>query len=282
MTKPVGPWKVRAVISLVCLVVLVACGSGSGAKKGPSLSGNWEMSLLRTGTTVVRQQSGFFLQSGTSLSGEFILTGNTACPGVGVAQGQVDGVNLALTLGQTGYAVSLTGTAASDGSSINGNYSILTAGCGNSSVGTWTAGRVTPLNANFQAEFTPDNPAKSVFHFDGTVTQGANTGGSQAILSGNMTSTDARCFSQATISGLISGTSVVFNLLTADGIAVGQMRGTACIFEDGTASQCTPDANTPGTMTGRYTFLSAHSDVLQATCDGGELGGISVMLQMTN
>ena len=123
----------------------------------------------------------------------------------------------------------LTGTATSNGSQMSGNYSILASPCGNSQVGTWTGDQVRPLTGNFQATFTSTDTPGLVFHFGGMIAQGPNSGGSTTSLTGTMTSTDAPCISAVSIAGQISGTSVVFNLLTPEGNAFGQFLGTTTV-----------------------------------------------------
>jgi len=185
--------------------------------------------------------SGFLLQSGNSLNGNFLISGS--CSGVGNVQGQLSGSNVSLSLDAADQSLNFTGTAKSDGTSMSGNYSVLAAGCGFSSPGTWTANRVSDLTGNFQGIFTSVITPNLTFHFSGTLTQGANTGSSYAALSGSMTSTDATCFTSASISGQISGTAVVFNLLNANGVALGKIDGNIAL-----------DASS---MSGNYYFINA-------------------------
>jgi hypothetical protein len=225
MEKQCGTMRWLIPVLVLCLIPLAACGNGGGGSQS-SLTGNWQATLTNSTTKAVKSESGFFIQSGNSLSGSVLLTGSTACAGVGSAQGQVSGLDIAIAVSQIGETVNLTGTAASDGSTISGDYSILASPCGNSQVGTWTATQVHPLTGSFQATFTSTKTSGLVFHFTGNITQGPNNGGSTASLSGNMTSTDAPCFSTAVVAGQISGTAVVFNLLSSEGVPLGQYTGT--------------------------------------------------------
>jgi hypothetical protein len=220
---------------LACLIViLTACGGGpqAGSPTSPtssgSLSGNWQM-VLQLNPTSAKAESGFILQSGQSLTGGLVISGRTLCAGLGSADGKLDGSNVAITVNQIAQTVALTGVVTSDGSSISGDYSILASGCGATQVGTWTASRVKPLNGNYTGTFTSGQNNGLVYDVAATVAQGPNTGTSTATLSGTMTSTNAPCFSTFTISGLIGGTSVVFNLLASDGTAVGLYRPTAAL-----------------------------------------------------
>jgi hypothetical protein len=240
---------------VVCLMaaLLTSCGSSSkGGTNAPGLSGNWQIALQNG--TLTRTQSGFVLQAGKALAGQFLLSGT--CAGLGSAQGTVNGSDVSLTVSQSAQTVGLTGSATGDGSSITGSYSILGSGCGSSETGTWTGTRVKTLTGSFNGMFTSGVAGVQPFSFSGNVTQGSNAGTSNATLSGSMTSTNAACFSSASITGLISGTAVVFNLATSEGISLGQFRGTA-----------SADATT---VTGSYDFQNARQAVLN--CPGGDFG----------
>jgi len=220
---------------LVCLAVATGCGAGN--KPPATIAGNWQMALSNNSGKV---PSGFLLQTGNALNGDFLISGN--CSGVGSAQGQLSGSNVSIIVNAADQTLNLTGTATSDGSSMSGGYSNLSSGCGFSETGNWTANRVKNLTGNFQGTFTSVVTDKLVFHFAGTVTQGVNTGSSFAALSGSMNSTDASCFSGASISGQISGTAVVLNLVNADGVALGKISTALAI-----------DASS---MSGDYAFIN--------------------------
>jgi hypothetical protein len=211
---------------LACLA-LTACGDGGGGSSDKQpLSGNWQLMLTNTATSAVKSESGFFVQSGKTLTGGLLLTGGTACPGVGSAQGQVDGSNVTINVSQVGETVNLTGTTAGGGSQMSGDYSIFASPCGANQVGTFTATQVHTLTGSFSATFTSGITHGLVMTFTGTVTQGPNSGASTTTLTGTMTSTYAPCLSTASVTGQISGTAVVFNLLTPEGTVAGQMVGT--------------------------------------------------------
>ncbi|MGO9085966.1 MAG: hypothetical protein ACLQBK_12120 [Candidatus Sulfotelmatobacter sp.] len=92
-----------------------------------------------------------------------------------------------------------------------------------------------------------------------TVTQGTNTGASFATLSGTMTSSNAPCGNNLTISGVVGGTSLVFNFLAPDGSAVGKFTGTT-----------STDAST---VTGTYDFVAENNGC------AGDSGTASVIQQ---
>jgi hypothetical protein len=243
-------------LSLVLLMTLTACGNGPGTSVG-NFAGNWQMTLQRDQTntaSTLKTESGFLVQSGGALTGNLLLTGDTYCAGVGSAQGQVSGSNVAISLNQIGQTINLTGSLGSTGS-ISGTYSILASPCGSTQVGTWTATQVQALTGNLQGTFTSTQTSGVVYQVSGNVTQAANTGGSAANLSGSMTSTNAPCFSSVSISGSISGTSAVFNLLSSEGVSIGQFSGTT-----------TSDAST---ITGLYNFLNTQPPPLNGCEDFG-------------
>jgi hypothetical protein len=227
-------------VVLFCLLV-TACG-GSGNNSDPpsaSIAGNWQMSLQPADQNESpRIQSGFLVQNGNTLGGQLMLT-DPPCSGTGAVSGSVDGGSVAITVNLTGISVSLNGTLGSGPNSMSGNYTILSTGCtGNSSspeTGTWTANLVTPLSGNFQGSFTFNN-GTGPFSVTGTVSQGANTGSANALLSGtldisNSSNITPYCFGTApfTVSGVVSGTSVVMNVLDSIGNQFGQIYGTSSI-----------------------------------------------------
>src|SRR5277367_4027908 len=140
-----NPRFLRMLSAPVCGLLLLSCGGNadSSASKG-LLSGNWQFSLQQgPPSTLVQAESGFLLQSGSSVAGSLVLSNQAACPGLGPVQGALTGSNIAMTVNQSSQTVSFAGTAASDGSAMTGTYSILASGCsGGSSTGTWTASPV--------------------------------------------------------------------------------------------------------------------------------------------
>jgi hypothetical protein len=248
---------------LPCVFGALSCGGGNSKNNAdPSLlSGNWQIGLQpsppATGTPT---ESGFLFQSGNSLTGQFLFSGQTQCTGLGSAQGAVTGSNIEITLTQTGQTVTLTGTAASDGATMGGTYAVLDSGCGSgTSAGTWTANPVKPVTGTYLATF--NSYSLGVYSFTVNVTQGANTGASVATLSGTATSSNAPCGNNLTIAGAVGGTSIVFNFLTGN-TAVGQFRGT-------TSTDAT-------TLNGTFDFL-AQSNLV--SCGAGDAGTITVVQQ---
>ena len=223
---------------LLCLgLANLSCG---GSSKSPvsaaaPLSGNWEITLVRHNNTDQFTFTGFLLQSGSTVTGSFILsTGGLiiGCPGVGSVTGTFDGQNLQLTVGEFGQDYSLSASlpsgSASD-TSIAGQFSTLAGGCaGFASTGTWTAVRVLPLTGPFHGSFSfGTGTTATTIAVTGTLTQGSNIGASNASLSGTINETATNAFCQylniATITGLISGTTANFTLYGFDGSPIGQI-----------------------------------------------------------
>lgn len=248
--------KAILTVCLFLLCIFVVSCSSSGTSTGASdVAGNWQITLQ--GATTNYSQAGFLLQAGKSVSGQFLLLGD--CAGVGRVQGEAGTSTISMTVNQPGRTINLSGTAGGNGSSLKGDYSILTAGCGASEVGTWTALKVAALTGSFTGTFT-SNASATPFHFTGTVTQGSNTGATSATLAGSMTSNDAVCFGDASVSGMISGTSVVLTLTSTDGSALGQFAG-----------ELTTDASS---ATGTYNFFNAQTPI--PGCPGGDSGAATL------
>jgi hypothetical protein len=240
------------------VLLLTACGGGNGNSNNTdaNLSGNWQITLQRQQSTTTKTESGFLVQSASTVSGTFLLGGDTNCAGIGSVQGQINGSNVTISVSQVGQTVNLTGSLGNSSSApLTGNYSILASPCGSTQVGTWSASQVQPLTGSFQGAFTSTDTGGVVFQSSGSLSEGPNTGSSFATLSGNMTSSNAACFSSTNISGSISGTSVVLNLLSTEGVALGQIHGTT-----------TTKANT---VNGVYDFLNPESPPLSGCQDFG-------------
>jgi hypothetical protein len=259
--------RLFAVFVLASLIATTACGGGGNAaasSNGP-LSGNWQLTLTRHAVpTEPLTYTGFLIQSGNSVSGSLILgTGfvlNPGCSGVGPVTGTVSGQNISLTINQFGEEANLTGTLPSSSTPLSGEFSFLAGGCnGFPATGTWSAFQVMPINGSFHGTFTstlppPNNGAVNVA---GTLTQGPNTGASTATLTGSISVVGPPHFcsylSTATITGLISGTSVSLNLFGPDGSLIAQLGQIGQIGNPQIATQTTVTANA-GAISGPYTF----------------------------
>jgi len=220
--------------SISLALVFLGCGSGHHSTSTPPdglLSGNWQILMQqRPPSATTENEAGFLVQSGNSITGSLVLSGQTQCAGVGSAGGNINGFAVSITLDQIAQTVILTGTAASDGSTMQGSYSTLASGCADgSTIGTWTASQVKPLYGTYQGTFTSTQTQGLTYTVSLKVAEGPNTGTSTANLTGTMTSNSAPCFSNLPISGIITGTSVAFNLYESDGSAIGQYRPTTTL-----------------------------------------------------
>jgi hypothetical protein len=224
-------------MALAGLVVLAGCGGGSTKSLNTGASaGNWQFTLQKTTaprtTTLL---SGFLQQSGNAVTGAVELTPPLSvpplCGGAFQVAGTNDGQNVTLTVNEGGATVSLTGTAGA--SSMGGTYSLVANGCGKDESGTWTAALVRPLTGNFQgtlhsSDVNATNPplAGSDFVVTGQIFQGDNIGATRATLTGTMTATNYPCFTDATLSGNITGTAVLLKLIGTNGAVVGTIGST--------------------------------------------------------
>jgi len=253
---------------LTTLIATTACGGGStAASSGGALSGNWQIALVRQSVpTQPLTYTGFLTQSGDSVSGNLILGSGfvgSGCSGVGPVTGTVNGQNVSLTINQFGGDVSLTGTVRTvppSGAPMNGQFSFLASGCNAfPGTGSWSAFQVVPVNGSFHGTFTSTLPPPNngTINVVGTLTQGPNTGGSTADLSGSITLVGTPHFcsylSTATISGLISGTSVSLNLFGPDGSLITQIGQIGQISNPEVTSQVTVTADATA-LSGPYTF----------------------------
>jgi hypothetical protein len=188
------------------------------------------------------------------------------CSGTGSLSGSVNGSNVTFAVALTGLNVTLTGTVGSEPGSMSGSYTILTAGCQATSgakqeTGTWTANLVSAVNGSLQGTLTSKHLGTAI-PVTGQVTQGQNSGLSSTTLSGNLSAT-GYCFSTATASGSISGTSAVMNLLNAAGVQIGQIVATTSL--DGKS------------LTGTYTILPLGASATYP-CNIGDSGTVALTL----
>jgi hypothetical protein len=250
------------------LFLATACGGGSSASlQAASVAGNWQMTLTSSNKMVSpKKQSGFLLQSDTTVTGGLIYT-SPPCSGVGSVTGTISGTTVDFAVGVTGLTVNLTGALGSDMASMSGDYTILSSGCQETGsnpqdTGTWTASLVKPLSGNLQGAFTSKGLNNANLQVTGKINQGQNTGNSDTAVGGSM-SISGYCFTTANISGVVSGTSVVMDLLNPDGTEIGQVSGTSTT--DGTS------------INGTYIILSQGPTGV-APCTKGDSGTVKLTL----
>ncbi|HTC49484.1 MAG TPA: hypothetical protein VK722_19340 [Candidatus Aquilonibacter sp.] len=250
-------------------LLLNGCGSGSSnsnsSSSSGSISGNWQMSLQKSNSTLQpKTQSGFLVQNGENVGGSVLFT-DIPCSGIGNVTGTVSGTDVSLVVDPVGIEVNLSGTVGSGQTSMSGNYTILSTGCSGTETapqtGAWTANLVSPFSGNIQGTFV-STPHSATYAITGSVKQGSNTGVSTAPLTGTMSAT-GYCFATANITGSIGGTAVVIDLADTDGVEVGQIIGTSSL--DGTS------------FAGTYQILGLGSTV-PPPCGDGDSGTVTFSL----
>jgi hypothetical protein len=247
------------ILLLASTMMLSACGSSSGHGSLPpaTLSGNWQFSMAEQINPDQGQpsftgglQGGFLLQNNGSVTGTAFYSvtlqpplGSDGSPDVcssGSAQitGTVSGQTVALTEVAGAQTFTFTGTLSLDGSTMAGSYTSTDgAGCGIATTQGWHAVLVPPLAGPISGTFHSTGGAAGLSNQDfpvtGQLTQGQNSGGA-ATVTGTLSFlnplnnlSDYPCLSTASVSGQISGNSVVLQLLGSDKSNLGQIGATA-------------------------------------------------------
>lgn len=262
-----------ALTLLLCLCALTGCGSSGNESSNitGALSGNWQMTLVRHNDTTQFLYSGFLLQSGNSITGSLILNAGNGCGGVGPVTGTVNGQNFQMDVNDFGGDLSLTGslptsgssTASSSAISMSGQFSTLANGCNffSSSSGTWTAIQVAPISGSFHGTFV-STEGNGTLTVTGTLNQSANIGASNAQLSGTIAASSSGTpfcpyLTTATISGIISGTTITVNLYGPNGAQIGAIPAGGAPLLAGTV---TPDGKS---LSGSYKLFELSSACLQ-------------------
>jgi hypothetical protein len=236
--------------------------SSSSTPSSAQVGGNWQFSLSTTGTTFFASplQGGFLLQKNGSISGQILFSivlpsQNGGLPitcnsGNATVTGTISGQSVSLTAvvgtldssgSPTSQTISLSGgTLSTDNSSIqNGTYSVtpgwalvnnqLIQCSTGSDAGTWSAALVPPLTGGFQGFFHSTSTNQD-FPVSGTFSQGPNIGSVTGTVTGTVLFQDPvtllndfPCFGTASLNGTISGNSVLLQVFSSSGTAVGQI-----------------------------------------------------------
>jgi hypothetical protein len=254
-------WKRLSILALASTLMLSACGGSSGNSTGTqasaSMSGNWQFvmdnPLDSSGTApfVGGLQGGFLLQKTGALNGGAVYSvalppdvntpNGTPCnTGSAAITGTISGqtVNLSAVAGSQTFT--LTGTLSADGKTIDiGTYS-STAGtatdgtpCGIATTGTnWRAVAVPSLTGAVTGSFHSRGAAlaNQVFPVTGSLTQEENIGASNATVKGTLSFispgsqlSDYPCLDTVSVTGQISGNTVILQLIGLNGLNVGQI-----------------------------------------------------------
>ncbi len=222
----------RIALFLALPILMTACGSSYNPSSSHTVSGNWQMNLLASNNNVA-SASGFLVQIGNSVTGS-VLVSDGPCSGVGTVDGTITGTGISVTVASVGLQINLSGTLGSNLNSMSGNYTILSTGCPDSprpvaENGTWMANLVTPLSGSIHGTFTHSTKTHTnTYPVTGKINQAPNAGISNTSLSGALSATNY-CFTTANIAGLVSGQSVVMNLVNPDGTQIGLVSGTSSV-----------------------------------------------------
>src|SRR5258706_10047756 len=186
----------RLPLLLAGLIILSACGGGSGSfsrsQSSGSLAGNWQFTMSAPSDNSFQggMQGGFLLQSNSSVTGSVTYSISlpsqqqggtpTLCnSGSAPVTGSLNGQNVTLTAKAGTQTFTLTGTLSSNGSTMMGTYASTDGnGCGTAQTGLqWSATAVPPLTGPIQGNFHSSlNPAlrDQDFPVTGVLTQGEN------------------------------------------------------------------------------------------------------------
>jgi hypothetical protein len=255
-----SPQRDRFLTALLLLgtLLLVACGNGSNhsAPNPSTLSGNWQVTVANPpdGSFLGGVQGGFLLQNNGTVTGSLVysvsLPGAPAPCNSGSAPitGTITGQTVSLTAVASTQTFTFAGMLSTDGSTIVGTYT-STAGtasdgsaCGTAQTGLqWSGAFVPPLTGSFQGSFHSTGGVAGLSNQDfaatGVLTQGPNIGATSATVSGTLTFvippsllSDYPCFDTASLTGQISGNSVILQIIGSDGSNLGQIGGPAGSF----------------------------------------------------
>ena len=255
------------VLALAGTMMFSACGgasSGSGSQQSGTLTGNWQFSMSNPDPAYPSDQlyglqGGFLLQRTGSVTGQAVYSVSgisqsngqwTVCNGGSATiTGTINGQTVNLTAVAGSQTFTLTGTLGSDGSITNSTFT-TTGGaatgfttCGiptptGTTTTSWSAKAVPPLTGAITGRFHSTSTvgasglADQEFPVTGFLTQGQNTGASNATITGTLSFidpltqlSDYPCVPDGSISvnGQISGNSVILQLIGTDGSNVGQI-----------------------------------------------------------
>ena len=260
-------------ITMISLLILTSASCGDNKPTAPTtFTGNWEITLNRHLNPVPLIYAGFLLQSGNSISGSVVL--GDGCQGVGSVSGTITGQTFQLNINEFGQVINLSGSLPSGNGPVNGQFSTLPGACTEfPSTGSWSAAQIRSLTGTFHGTFvsTNSNAITPTMNVTGIVAQGPNTGASSATLSGTLTAGSyvAPCayLTNATITGTISGTTVVWNLFAPNGTPMGRIPLPGGLPGGPPAATISIDGSS---LTGSYQFQP-----ISSTC-GGDQGSVQL------
>ncbi len=280
---------------LAGMMALSACGSvvsDTGAQSPPlTLSGNWQFTMAAPadGSFSGGLQGGFLLQNGTAVTGAAAYSvalpadPNPCNSGSAAITGTLTGQSVALTAVAGTQTFTFAGTLSSDGSTMAGTYTSAAGtaasgrGCGTAQTGLqWNAILVPPLTGPIQGNFHSTGGTAGLneqdFLVSGALSQAANTGADSATVTGNLSFlntltnlSDYPCLTLASVTGQISGNTVVLQIVATDGSNVGQIGPSP----DSGLQTVTFDPTQNGYVV--HSLAGAGYAVYAAACGGGSL-----------
>ena len=301
-----GPAKSLFILLLAATIALSACSSGHSSvasQSSASISGNWQFTVASPSdqSFIGGLQGGFLVQKNGAVTGAAVYSvllppppqsgGNpTVCnSGSAPITGTISRQNVTLTAIAGTQTFVFTGTLSSDGSTMMGSYSSTVPAthntasatatpCGTAQTGLqWSAISVSPLTGVIQGSFHSTTGAAGLsnqdFAVSGSLAQGENIGASNATVTGTLNFTnqtsnlsDYPCFSVAQVTGQISGTTVILQLIGTSGSNLGQIGGTLGSGLNTVTFNSTPNGNVL-----RSAVSPAYS-VNTKSCPGASLG----------
>jgi hypothetical protein len=228
--------SIAATSLALVLLVLAACGGGNSPTPPANvLTGNWQMNLLQEEPRPQNSLSvsGFLVQASEALTGSVQVPAVAAgqnCGGVSVLNGTINGQNVTFSINEGGTALNFTGTIASNNQSMAGDYEGPGGGCFTTPTsGSWSALLIPPLNGSFTGTLANSSYMTLVngvvppvpISVTGKLTQSANTGESNAALTGTITASGYPCFTTVSVTGTISGANVILALFSYNDQQIG-------------------------------------------------------------
>lgn len=279
--------RISAAVLILAAGVLAmsGCGGSSASQSAASgqLAGNWQFTMTAPSDNsfLGGLQGGFLLQSKKSVSGGLVyavslpaVSGGvpTLCSGGSApVTGTLDGTNVTLTAVAGGETFTLTGTLSANGTTMMGTYSSTDGnGCGTAQSGLqWSAVLVPAVTGTLQGVFhSALDPAlhDQNFPVTGNLTQGPNIGASQATVNGSLVFDGYPCLSSATVTGQVSGNSVILQIVASNGLVVGQIGAPAGLSNPSPVSIINSSTGTVLQGTNGY-------GVSTKQCPGGNIAG---------
>ncbi len=259
---------IRAVLIWSSLLGCTGCNMLShlpGVKQPApmSVAGNWQIDLMDSTGNVGAVATGFLQQSGSNITGGFDVNGcgpGSNATGTVGGNSQPDAINLSLSVDNQTLNIVGSGVGTiTPGSAIQGNYTVGAITCPISGLTATASGQqINALSGSFHGAL--QSKGGNTFTVAGSATQGQYSSGSSAPVTGTATATGSTCFSALNLTGMVSGSSVNWQLASSDGSQVVQLAAPA----NTAAGQI--NTGSPGMFT--ITQLSGTYNVTAGSCSG--------------